>query len=501
MMRRTSVAMAEATGERLRELLIRPDGQEDLCLALYRPSTGTTRRTGLISRVIPPEAGDREVHGNVTVTADYILRGAAMAQAQDGGLVILHSHPGAKGWQGMSTPDLDTERSYANLVRELTGLPLIGMTLATGDGSWSARHWDQGVGAAVAPTGSENVRVIGDQLKVSWNDALAPPPAPDSRLVRTVSAWGQRVQADLARRRILVVGSGSVGLDVVVRLAASGVEHITIMDFDWVEERNLDRLIGASRRDVAMKRSKVHVARREALRNTTAAHPTISTSDRSICEPAGMAEALDHDLIFCCVDRPWPRAVLNGLAHTDLIPVIDGGIAIDTFNDSTMRNATWRSHVIRPGRPCMSCNGQLDMGLVALDVEGLLDDPDYIRRAEGVTSQRNGQNVAVLSISAAAALLAQYVSFSVAPGGLGDPGPLQYVLSTHYLERVPAQTSPNCLYEPAEPPGDGRQSLTGRHRASEAARLAMADVSGRIRLMRVLDDVLMAGVRALDRQG
>src|SRR5438105_3601516 len=149
MMRRTSVVMAEHTDHRLRDLLSRSDGQEDLCLALYKPSTGLTRTTGLISRVIPPEPGDREVHGNVTVTADYVLRGAAMAQDHGGGVVLLHSHPGGRGWQSMSGPDLETEAAYANLTRELTGLPLIGMTLATGDGSCSARHWDKGVGPSV----------------------------------------------------------------------------------------------------------------------------------------------------------------------------------------------------------------------------------------------------------------------------------------------------------------------------------------------------------------
>ena len=154
----------------------------------------------------------------------------------------------------------------------------------------------------------------------------------------------------------------------------------------------------------------------------------------------GLRLALDHDLIFSCVDRPWPRAVLNSLAYSDFIPVIDGGIAIDTFDGNEMRNATWRSHVVRPGRPCMSCNRQLDLGLVALERQGLLDDPAYI---EGTGEGRMpvNSNVAPLSVNVTASILAQYVSFSVAPAGFGDPGPLQYSLGTHYLEHCNNATS------------------------------------------------------------
>ena len=488
MTRATSVAMTGQTRDDLCELLVRDDGQEDLCLALYRPSTGKRRTTALVRRPLPPQEGERVVHGNVTVTGEYVLRGAEMASAEQSGLVLLHSHPGGRGWQAMSGPDRDTEASYANLVREVTGLPLVGMTLGGGDRSWSARHWDHGVGRNVAPTECANVRVIGDRLAVTWNDPITPAPLANHRQIRTVSAWGAAVQADLARRRVLVIGAGSVGLDVALRLAASGLVNITIMDFDLVEQRNLDRLVGATRRDVSLRRTKVHVARREAHRNASADRPQIRVSDLSICEPGGVFEALDHDLIFCCVDRPWPRAVLNCLAYTDLIPVIDGGISIDTHPDGTMRNATWRSHVVRPGRPCMVCTRQLDMGRVALDAQGLLDDPSYI--AGRPDQNPSGQNVAPLSISVTAALLAQYVSFSVAPGGIGDPGPLQYVLSTHSLDHLDHSSRVGCMYEVTEPEGDRRQDLTGSHAAAESARARAASAPRWIRARRKLDDLV-----------
>lgn len=493
MTNRTSVAMTDDTNRELCEHLLRDDGQEDVCLATYTASTGRTRRTALLRAVILPRPGEREVHGNASIAGDYLLRAASIAHDRGEGLVLCHTHPAAKGWQALSGPDHDAESSFANLSRELTGLPLVGMTLAGGDGHWSARHWDHGVAAEIDSSSCENVRVLGERYDVSWNDALVPRPSPQTGNVRSLSCWGPDQHADLTRRSVLVVGLGSVGLDVALRLAATGVTTIGLMDFDTVEEGNLDRLLGVTATDAWLRRSKVHVARRLLLENATSAHPTISAWEHSICEPAGLQLALDFDLVICCVDRPWPRAVLNALAYRDLIPVIDGGIAIDVFPDGDgMRNATWRSHVLRPGRPCMSCNGQLDLGTVAADANGSLDDPAYIASVGGTATTGGAQNVTLLSVNAVAGLLAQYVSLTVAPGGLGEPGPLQYLLSTHTLQRLPVVSGGNCPVEALTGTGDRGIRLTGVHTVAESTRRARAkaQLGARVRVGRAVDDIV-----------
>lgn len=499
MTRSFSVAMTDRVHASLTDVLDREDRQEDICLALYRTSTGATRSTALLREVLPPGCGDRAVHGNATVFGDYMLRGAEMARNAQCGLMFSHSHPGAAGWQTMSGPDREAEASYANMVREITGAPLLGMTLATGDATWSARAWDTGTGAGVGCTHASNVRVIGDRLSVSWNERLCPVPEESPQLARTISAWGDACQADLARRRILVVGAGSVGMDVITRLAASGVRHLTVMDFDVVEEGNLDRLIGATRRDVRLRRPKTHVAHRLALASSTAEHQQFEFSNRSICERDGLSLALDHDLVFSCVDRPWPRAVLNSLAYSDLIPVIDGGIAIDTNRRGRMVNATWRSHVVRPGRPCLACNRQLELALVTPDRQGDLDNPSYIEGAD-IAPDDGGQNVSVLSASVSASLLAQYVSFSVAPGGIGEPGPLQYCLSSHFLDHRDDPIRPHCPVESAEARGDFRPDFSGPHPAAEQMRRLAADVDRPTRALRWIDNRVQALTNWLDRR-
>lgn len=454
-----SAAMIDVVDHELQRHLLRDDGQEDVCLAIYSPSTGRTRTTALINAPLLPRHGERAVHGNASFTGDYIVRGAsaAAAAAAGGGLVLLHSHPGATGWQGMSQPDYTTEQSYAHLVHELTGLPMMGMTLA-GNGDWSCRRWS----VDGEPTHGESVRALSDHLRITWNDRLRPAPAVTASQERAVSSWGEIMQAWLARARVLVVGAGSVGLDVALRLAATGIVHIAVMDFDSLEIVNLDRMIGATRGDLLLARSKVEVAHRLMARAATADNPDLAPLDISICEPDGLAAALDYDVIISCVDRPWARSVLNTLAYADLIPVLDGGIGIDTFEDSTMRGATWRTHAVMPGQPCMVCNGQLDPAAAQKDKLGLFDDETYINSAGGTPTLAR-QNVALLSASVSAGLLAQFVSLMVAPGGMGVPGPLRYALVPHCLEHLSVTAPSNCAFEAATATGDCRLSLTGPH--------------------------------------
>jgi len=498
-----SVAMTDDTEEHLASHLLRDDGQEDLCLAIYMPSRGATRFSALIKQVVLPNLGDRHVHGVVTFTGQYVLRVARQAAKQGGGVAILHSHPLGRGWQMMSDPDRDAEASYATLVREFTSLPFFGLTLAGESRTWSARAWPELRQQTERHHDAVSVRVIGDKFKIHWNNRLRPIPATSPMLARTISCWGAAKQADIARLSILVVGAGTLGHDVLVRSAATGVERLGAMDFDGLELVNLDRLHAATPLDVLLHHSKLNLADRECDRAATSAHFELKLHEGSICEPDSIQQALDYDLIYCCVDdHPWPRSILNTVAYSDLIPVIDGGVHVDAFEDGLgMRNATWRAHVLRPGRPCMACNGQLDLGSVHVDKAGLYNDADYI--AGLPKSERpSGQNVSLIASGAVGALLAQFVSLLASPAGCGEPGPLRFSYSTQWLEHRKDKSRAHCPVEAGALQGDRRVVLSepDLRARSKIAEQQRAQSQTRVRLASIVDRTLIKLSTWLRRQ-
>ncbi len=354
--------------------------------------------------------------------------------------------------------------------------------LSTHSQGWSARRWDRGRGTSVAPTHAASVRVIADTLRVEYHPRLRPVPPIQETQVRTVHSWGDEVQSHLARLRVLVVGAGSVGQLVLEMLARTGIQHIGVMDFDTVEVVNLDRLHGATALDACMFASKAEVARRLVAAAATAESLRLDLHEESICQPDGLRDALNYDVIFSCVDRPWPRHVLNTLAYSDAIPVVDGGIRLEPAPTVGLRNAYWRSHVAGPGRTCIRCLGQYDVADVQLERDGSLDDPSYIANLPADSPLRVRQNVFATSLAAASALTNQFLSLVVAPSGFGDPGPLRFDLRQHRVERMHASCMDACSYSRDIGAGDGRRDPTGTHQHAAYVMHSRRIHQGRFRL-------------------
>src|SRR5688572_9399011 len=76
----------------------------------------------------------------------------------------------------------------------------------------------------------------------------------------TLPAVGVEGQVRLKRSRVLIVGAGGLGSPLALYLAAAGVGHLGLVDFDAVDLSNLQRQILHGTSDVG--RSKLASARR-----------------------------------------------------------------------------------------------------------------------------------------------------------------------------------------------------------------------------------------------
>lgn len=461
-----SIAIPDAVNNILLDHLVRDDYEEDLCFALWNPSEGETRLTALLQSVILPEEGDRQRHGNASFNTQYFERACRQALQEKCGLAFLHSHPGT-GWQSMSRDDVNAEMRLAGATMALTDLPLVGLTVGH-DGTWSGRFWTHVKGKQFERRWCNTVRVCGSQYQVSFADLMIPKPAFRELFKRTVTVWGRENHATLARLRVGIVGLGSVGSMVAENLARMGIQQFVLLDFDEVQQHNLDRLLGAEDSDTGS--LKIDVAERQILRSSTAADVNIRKVPFSIAEEEGYRAALDCDILFSCVDRPRPRYILNHFAYSHLIPVIDGGIAV-RFKKDEFSGVDWQLQTVGLNRPCLSCLGVFSSGDVGTETEGKLDDPSYLQGLTGDHRFKRNENVFPFSANLASLEVLQFIALVTNIAGISDFGIQRFRYNPGILESDTQRSCrDDCEFVKLTAQGDKHFSLFGRDVSAEKAR-------------------------------
>jgi molybdopterin/thiamine biosynthesis adenylyltransferase len=108
--------------------------------------------------------------------------------------------------------------------------------------------------------------------------------------------------------RILVIGVGAGGNEVLKNLALMGFGNFTIVDFDSVESSNLSRTTLFTKEDIG--KSKADVAADVLKKISLHANPNITAINAKIQE-VGKQVFLDNDIVVCCVDTANTRAYIS----------------------------------------------------------------------------------------------------------------------------------------------------------------------------------------------
>ena len=275
----------------------------------------------------------------------------------------------------------------------------------------------------------------------------------------------------MSRLKIGIVGLGSVGSIVAEILARMGISHFMLIDFDTVEEKNLDRLTNVKKDDIG--RSKVDAIREGIMASSSSQNVKITCIEYSICEKTGFRSALDCDVLFSCVDRPWARQILNFIAYNHLIPVIDGGIMVRTNKTNTrIIGADWKANTVGFKRPCLECLGQYKTENAIIEKHGLFDDPHYIKGVDPAKLGDFHENVFVFSSHLASLEVLQMLNLFISPSGVSVVGQQIHHFVTGTMDtEIDQKCHQNCYFQATIGKGDYAEiNVCREHLVAERAR-------------------------------
>ena len=127
-------------------------------------------------------------------------------------------------------------------------------------------------------------------------------------------------QDKLLAAKVLVIGLGGLGCPVAMYLAAAGVGHLTLVDYDEVDLTNLQRQIAHTLKDVG--RAKVHSAKQTLL----AINPSINVVSiaKKLEGEQLEAQIADCDLVLDCTDNFSTRYAINAACVRQQKPLVSG---------------------------------------------------------------------------------------------------------------------------------------------------------------------------------
>ncbi|MES9843690.1 MAG: molybdopterin-synthase adenylyltransferase MoeB [Candidatus Sedimenticola sp. 6PFRAG5] len=150
-------------------------------------------------------------------------------------------------------------------------------------------------------------------------------------------------QEKLLNASVLIIGMGGLGSPVAMYLAAAGIGHLTLADFDKVDLSNLQRQIAHTTGSIG--KSKVESAR-ETLEGINP-ECRIDTINSALMDEA-LAEQIDSaDLVVDCCDNFATRFAVNEACVSTATPLVSGA-AIRTEGQVSV-------FIPGPEEPCYRC--------------------------------------------------------------------------------------------------------------------------------------------------
>lgn len=375
---RYELGIPPVMAQELRSHLFGDRSKEQMAITLcgVKRSAGHVRLLGRHLILMPAEAFSHQSAGGLALdpaVQRHVLQLAAQERLSQ---VDWHTHPGNGPSVGFSSVDDQSERELAAyLAQRIPGTYYASVVLNSQ--AMAVRVWEAKNGQAVpVPISTPDLE---NPIPFSPSGSRTDPDIFSAgRFDRQVRAFGYQFQRCLRAMKVGVVGLGGLGSIVVEQLARLGIRDWVLVDPDHVEASNLNRLLGATSRDVEEEHAKVEVAARNIKQID--AQAKIKVLRCSTYALRALKALKECDLLIAATDNDASRLVLNALACQYLIPIVHTGVNLEPGSDGTFQDISGEFAIPDLGSWCLLCSGIIDAQRASWDLASPEEHANLIQR-------------------------------------------------------------------------------------------------------------------------
>ncbi|MFN7210361.1 MAG: HesA/MoeB/ThiF family protein [Aggregatilineales bacterium] len=165
---------------------------------------------------------------------------------------------------------------------------------------------------------------MSDLIELSDGDGLIEISAPSADRYASLKLIDWWDQARLRQARVMVVGAGALGNEVLKNLALLGVGYIFLVDFDTVEAANLSRSVLYRAEDAGKRKVEVAAARLREINPDV----RVATFHGDVTQALGQGVYRRVDVVLGCLDNRAARLAVNRACWRYGVTWIDGALEV-----------------------------------------------------------------------------------------------------------------------------------------------------------------------------
>jgi proteasome lid subunit RPN8/RPN11 len=371
-----TLSLTDTQHRHLQSLLFLPDGKEAAAITLCGRRAGKYRHRLLVQEIhaIPLEFYSHRSEERMSWSTDCLALLLDRAEKKGLSVVKIHSHP--NGYAAFSEIDDVSDRQLMPAIQGWVeaDIPHASAIMLPNGQMFGRVLWR---GDEFSPL--EHIAVAGSDLHFWYHNQKIEGIADFT--ASHAQAFGQGTTERLRRLSIAVIGCSGTGSPTIEQLVRLGVGNIVLVDDDYVEERNVNRILNSTIADAEQRRSKAEMLA-DAI-NRIGLGTRVQVFKKNLWNRDVVQAVATCDIIFGCMDTIGGRFLLNTLATYYTIPYFDLGVRLDAVSEGSekgrIREICGTVHYLQPGRSSLMSRGLVTMDKVR--EEGLQrNDPEAYRQ-------------------------------------------------------------------------------------------------------------------------